>query len=458
MAVIEEKSIDFITDEERHGSVWSLGRIWLAINLTILTIGVGAIAVILGLNLAWSILAIIIGNLFGALLMAAHSAQGPHLGIPQMIQSRAQFGVIGAIIPLVLVIIMYLGYSSTGFVYTAQTFNALFPSVPIPLIIILSSVVTAVIVIIGYDAIHLAFKWLSIVFSILFIVVTIYALRIPLAPGSLDFGPVEFGMFLLAISIAATWQISYAPYVADYSRYLPRSTKTSHTFWLTYGGTVIGAVWMMILGAFMASQIPTFFDNQMLALSQLFPWPTAFLVISFVGMMLAGTMNIYGSFMSTITTLQPLYEIKGTRKNRVILISAITLLICLIAIYASDNFMALYSMFLQVIIYFMIPWTAINLVDFYFVRRGRYDVKAMFDSAGMYGKFNWKTIAIYFLTVALEIPFISATWYTGPLAALLHGGDIAWLVGGVFAAVVYYAANRNTAIGEKAIETAFSEK
>lgn len=43
--------------------------------------------------------------------MALHSAQGPRLGIPQMIQSRAQFGFCGAILPILLVILMYVGSS-----------------------------------------------------------------------------------------------------------------------------------------------------------------------------------------------------------------------------------------------------------------------------------------------------------------------------------------------------------
>lgn len=442
MAVIEEKSIDFISEEERHGSVRSLGTIWLAINLTVLTIGTGAIAVTLGLNFAWSILAIIIGNVFGALLMAAHSAQGPHLGIPQMIQSRAQFGVVGAVIPLLLVIIMYIGYSSTGLVYNAQTFNALFPSVPVPLIIIVSSVVTAIVAIKGYDAIHLSFKWLSIVFSIMFIIITIYAFTVPMSEGSLAFGSVDIGMFLLAVSIAATWQISFAPYVADYSRYLPKNTPTIKTFWYTYGGTVFGAIWMMVLGAFMASQVPTFFDNQMLALSKLFPVPTLFLWLSFIGMMFAGTMNIYGAFMSTITTIQPIIKIEGTKRNRVLIISLLSILIAVIAIYASQNFLTLYGLFLQVLLYFMIPWTSINLVDFYFIRCKKYNILAMYDSNGEYGRFNWKTLAVYFLTVLIEVPFISATWYVGPVAQMLHGGDIAWLIGGIFAAVAYYLLNQ----------------
>ena len=173
MAKIENKSIDFVPESERHGKVHSLGFLWLGINLTILTVGTGAVCVTLGLNLAWSMLAIFIGNVGGALLMAAHSAQGPHLGIPQMIQSRAQFGVVGAMIPLIMVVIMYLGYASTGSVYTAQTVNALFPSIPVPLIIFVSMAITASIVIIGYDAIHAAFKWIAIIFSVLFVIITI---------------------------------------------------------------------------------------------------------------------------------------------------------------------------------------------------------------------------------------------------------------------------------------------
>jgi purine-cytosine permease-like protein len=42
--------------------------------------------------------------------MAGHSAQGPKLGIPQMIQSRAQFGYLGASVPLVVVMLMYVGF------------------------------------------------------------------------------------------------------------------------------------------------------------------------------------------------------------------------------------------------------------------------------------------------------------------------------------------------------------
>ena len=197
-----------------------------------------------------------------------------------MIQSRAQFGVFGAIIPLIMVFCMYLGYASSAALYTPQFFYSIFPNstIPVSLIIVLSLAITAFVVIIGYDAIHAAFKYIYIIMFILMLIITVSYFQMPIAEGTLKFGEFNLGLFLMGISIPAAYQACYAPYVADYSRYLPKETKTSHTFWTTYLSAVIGASWMMILGAFLASQIPSFYDNQILALSELFPIPMVFLV------------------------------------------------------------------------------------------------------------------------------------------------------------------------------------
>ena len=107
---IERRSIDYIPAAERHGTPNRLFFIWFGANMQVTAAATGAIAVVIGLSLPWALLALLIGNLFGVTFMAAHSAQGPKLGIPQMIQSRAQFGFYGAIVPLVLVLLMYIGY------------------------------------------------------------------------------------------------------------------------------------------------------------------------------------------------------------------------------------------------------------------------------------------------------------------------------------------------------------
>src|SRR4051794_28057763 len=107
---VEERSIEFVPPEERHGSVRSLFTVWFGANMQVTTAVTGALGVILGLPLPWAIAALAAGNLAGAVFMALHSAQGPKLGIPQMIQSRAQFGFYGAILPLLLVVLMYVGF------------------------------------------------------------------------------------------------------------------------------------------------------------------------------------------------------------------------------------------------------------------------------------------------------------------------------------------------------------
>ena len=98
IAGVEVRSIDYVPLNERHGKVWSQGPLWFMSNAQIATLAVGTFSVTGGGNLVWSFLAIIGGVLFGTFFMAFHSAQGPQLGLPQMIQSRPQFGYVGALL------------------------------------------------------------------------------------------------------------------------------------------------------------------------------------------------------------------------------------------------------------------------------------------------------------------------------------------------------------------------
>ncbi|UUZ60331.1 purine-cytosine permease family protein [Nocardioides sp. B-3] len=117
---IEQRSIDFIPAEERHGTARSLLFVWFAANTSITAVVTGALFVILGNSALWSIPAIVIGNIAGGFFTSLHSAQGPRLGVPQMIQSRAQFGYFGAILPLVLALMIFLGFYATGPVLGGQ--------------------------------------------------------------------------------------------------------------------------------------------------------------------------------------------------------------------------------------------------------------------------------------------------------------------------------------------------
>ena len=77
-AAIEANSIGFVPLAERHGRVRDLFTLWFTTNIAPLPVVTGAMAIqVFGLSLGWSISAIILGHLVGALVLAACSAQGP---------------------------------------------------------------------------------------------------------------------------------------------------------------------------------------------------------------------------------------------------------------------------------------------------------------------------------------------------------------------------------------------
>ena len=93
--------------------------------------------------------------------------------------------------------------------------------------------------------------------------------------------------------------------------------------------------------------------------------------------------------------------------------------------------------FLDVLLVLFIPWSAVNLADYFVVRRGAYDVASFFTAHGVYGRFAWRGLLAYAIGLAAEWPFVSQPGYTGPLVRALGGADISWLVGWFASAIAY---------------------
>ena len=91
----------------------------------------------------------------------------------------------------------------------------------------------------------------------------------------------------------------------------------------------------------------------------------------------------------------------------------------------------------------MIPWTAVNLIDFFFVRKGNYAIKEIFKPNGMYHRWGWRGLIAYWARVLRHGPFMSTTLYTGFVANDLGGGDISPFIGFPVAAIVYWILCRN---------------
>jgi nucleobase:cation symporter-1, NCS1 family len=109
-----------------------------------------------------------------------------------------------------------------------------------------------------------------------------------------------------------------------------------------------------------------------------------------------------------------------------------------LCLLGQSNFLSFFLNFIFFISYFLIPWTSINLVDYYLLRHGHYNVKDIFDVNGQYGKINWITCMAFLVSILAEIPFINTSFYVGPIAKAFEGADVAWIIGLVVPAVLYY--------------------
>ena len=457
---VERRTIEFIPESERHGSPRSLFFIWFASNMQITTVVTGALGVILGLSLPWALLALVIGNVVGAVFMAGHSAQGPKLGIPQMIQSRAQFGFYGAILPLVLVLLMYLGFFASSGVLGGSALHS-WTGLNINVSIIVVSALCMVLAAYGYRLIHSYERIVSVISAVGFLVLTIRLLTEHSIGSVWVSSGFSAGTFLLTIAIAATWQITYAPYVADYSRYLPKATSIRSCFWWTYSGSVIGSVWMMGFGSAAAAlAAKAFGDNSTGFVVSLAPGGTSglFYLVILLGVIAINVLNLYGAFMSTTTTVTALARFRVRSGARLGFVAGAAVVGTVIAVAGQANFVTNYENFILFLAYFLIPWTAVNLVDFYYVRHQEFDIDAIFDPKGRYGRVSWRAMLAYLVGVAVEVPFMSTTFYTGPMVSHLGGADISWIIGLIVSAVIYFILGRTSPQWPEPVATVVTEQ
>jgi len=441
-AVLEVRAIDYVPDGERHGGLASQFTLWLAANLQITAIVTGALAVVFGGDVFWSLIALLIGQLIGGTVMALHAAQGPQLGLPQMISSRVQFGIYGAIIPIVAVCLMYIGFSASGCVLAGQALGQLL-GVDDGLGIVIFSAVIVIVTLFGYRVIHALGRVASVVgiiafaymFSRLFAAHDVAAL-LAQRHFSLD-------KFLLSMSLSASWQIAYGPYVADYSRYLPRSTSVTKVFCAVGLGSVIGSQVAMTFGVLAAALAGKQFEHHEVPYivslgSSGIVAGLLYLSIAF-GKVTVTSLNAYGSFMSMATMVSAFRRgLRISMRQRFLYILVMVGVSVLLALIGRHSFLRAFESFILCLLAVFTPWSAINLIDFYCFTRSRYDVPALSDPNGRYGRWNLTCIAIYLIGVLVQIPFLSTSLYTGPLVQTLGGVDISWIVGLLVPSILYY--------------------
>src|SRR6266702_569101 len=387
LSQIEVHSIDWIPDPERHGKTWQQTMLWFLGNFQFFTIPIGFVGPGLGLSLGWSILAGFLGIAFGTLFMAFHATQGPVFGLPQMIQTRAQMGYRGVVVALFATLFTYMAFNVADQVLMSLGLHAAF-GWNATLVAVGTAVLAALLAIFGYDWVHRVFRFLLVISLPCYLIISVAILLGDAGGHAAKPSGFVFAGFMTQFTVAAAYNITYAPYVSDYSRYMPRNTRPSGIIAAVFFGASGSAVWLIALGAWLATRLGV--NDGLVGLQKVgdniaAPLGSVTAVLSATALLATMGMNAYGGMLSVLTGIDSFRKIKTSRFWRAVTIIALALIWYLLGIlWNSASAVTAVLDSLTLMLYLLVPWTALNLVDYFFVRHGHYAITDIFRLDGVY--------------------------------------------------------------------------
>jgi NCS1 family nucleobase:cation symporter-1 len=438
---IEARGIEPIPESARYGSVNRVFTVWFTPNLVPAAFFIGTLAAadFLQVGFVTGLLAIIVGNLVGSVLVGALSTMGPATGMAQMPLARLAFGK-SIVVPGLLNWISCIGWDGINSVFGAAALSIL-TGLPFIVSLVILVVAQAALGVLGYEAIHTFEKYMAIVLGAMFLVLTV-AIAGQAGTGiartdgfaGLD----QVGAFILFSTICASFVLAWGLYASDYSRYLPVNASRSRIFWLTVAGLTLSAGWIEALGLLVADQseggavatINTVLGGSFFA-------PLAMVAIA-IGTIAVNAMNDYTGSLSLMAA--------GFRVPRVVSALIVAVLGFFFTLYLNSGDLLLkFESYLLFVIYWVTPWAAVILADWQ-LRGRRADVSRLVDFASLpSGALALVALIVGFV---VSLPFGTSVFgqeianATGlPINALaddLKYADIAYFVGFIVAYAVYW--------------------
>ena len=393
---------------------------------------IGVLLVVIGLDFWWGLAAIVLGNILGSLPVALSGLMGPKTGLTQMEVSRFSFGKVGTRVPSFLNWVCCIGWDAVNNVPSTVALIALVAmigiQVPFWLMLGVLVVIQMVIGIYGHHLVQQIEKYLGYFLLVVFAIVGIMAV---MKGGSVAVAakPVTISTFVLGTAIVASYNLSWAPYSSDYTRYLPKETPEKSIFWRSFLGLLLSGVAMEFFGLMTAATVsdptPAAVIQSIQTLTGGFA-PIALLAVG-ISAVAVNAVNDNTAAYSLISA--------GIRLSRPVSAVVAAILSYTMAVYGSGKFAALYENYLLVILYWVSPWVAIVLTHWYLSHK----------AARPSYPFGWTKAATIFcvVTVLTILLFSSTPTYTGPIAKLLDGTDVGYFVGFIVAAVWYGAVLRS---------------
>lgn len=439
--LIENHTVDYVPPAERHGRSRDLFTLWFSTNIAPLPVVTGAMAIqVFHLDLLWGLVAIVLGHMFGGVFLALASAQGPQMGIPQMVQSRGQFGRYGALLIVFFTALIYVGFFISNIVLAGKSIQGLVPATPTSVAIIIGALSATAIGVIGYRFIHTLNRIGTWVMGGALLVGFVIMLGGDLPANFLSRGAFNLSGFLATLCLGIIWQISFAPYTSDYSRYLPASVGIGKPFLATFAGAVTGTSLSFSFGAVAVLATPEGTDAMVAVKQATGMFGPILMLLFLLNIISHNALNLYGAVLSIVTSIQTFAgSWTPSVRVRVVLSSVVLAGSCLMALGASANFISQFIGLILAMLIVLVPWASINLIDFYLIKRGCYDINSIFRrDGGVYGRFNPHAIIAYFIGIIVQLPFANTSLFIGPYANYIDGVDLSWLVGLLVTVPLYY--------------------
>jgi NCS1 family nucleobase:cation symporter-1 len=432
VSVPEPYSIEHIPFAERHGHSRQLLWLWLAANLTIAYFAIGFIPVAIGLPLAPALLALALGNVLGGLLLAWSAAMGPAAGYPQMFIGRRAFGRIGGYIPAGLNWLSTAGWFVVNTILGAFAVQLLIPGLPFIAAAVALVAVQTLLVIYGHNLIQVFERYLAVVLGILFLIAIVIALSHGGAIGAWRprGGGNTLTLFAVVLAISFSYIMSWSPYASDYSRYLPEITSRGYLALYVFLGAAIASFVTEVVGVLVAILAPNAATPVAALKIAMGGFGSIAVLAVILGAMTANVLNLYSNTMSA-----RVLDVRLPRWQLAVIGGVLGLIFALLGY---QKFAQNYQDFLVALDYWIMPWLAIVLIDYYGLRH-RNPVE--FSQAP-----GWNPSGpIAFLSgLVLSIPFMAERLYTGPLSSWFGGADFGYFIGFIVAGAVYLGLNRRS--------------
>lgn len=437
---LERHGIAYVEPSRRHGRPRNQFTVRFAPVIYLAGMYLGASGGPLGLGFTGSVTAILLANFLGSILTGWCAAMGPRLGMPQLPMGRSPFGHYGNYLPSVLSLLVFIGYYSVGTVLGAKSLADLFHTPYAPTVVVVAAL-SVLIGIYGYRILHVMGRVITNASIVVLTVVSVVVLfhgggsgTAATATGG-DFWLAWFVLFAAVFGYTASW----APYASDYSRYLPENSSRTAVSGAAALGLFTSTTWMMTLGAGLITLAPN--GDVLGTFSIALPDWLRYIVLLTLGLSAIphNSVNLYSGAMATLTC-----NIKLPQWVTVAAAGVVGLVLALV--FGGDEFQDKFLLFLHVISYYITPWVAILLIDYYFLHRAGRSLPAIdnfYNSGGVFGRFNTAGLVSLIIGVLVSIPFIANDFYTGPIAERLGGADLSYFVSGIIAAVMYTIWRRN---------------